>query len=310
VQDYTSLITFVLAVSSASQVELGWDPTVKRLYDGSRAFYEIAVRCNVNDEVTERIYRTSQILSDHSADGLRGRGSRVYKAHLLDTDGKETGDPVAIKDVWLDNDHDREGDIMRAIYDDVSAEDRITLRKYLLTMECHGDVFVNGKQDRTLDQSALGPVADFHLRRTPLAPQRPFTSSVGLAPSVHIRAPLEPSRQYPPKVHYRIVFKEVGTSLYVVRSLANVFQSLRDVINGKNCLILSGCLIDAIVLNSVLEILHKYSWVHRDISPGNIIFYDGGGRLSDFEYAKKTTRLVGDEVPTVCCLTYSFTCFM
>jgi serine/threonine protein kinase len=198
----------------------------------------------------------------------------------------------------------------RAIYDDVSAEDRLTLRKYLLTMECHGDVFANSKQDQTLEQSTLGPVADFHLRRTPLAPQLPFTSSVGLAPSVHIRAPPKLSRQYTQKVHCRIVFKEAGDSLYVVRSLANVFQSLRDVINGRNCLILSECLIYAIVLNSVLEILHKYSWVHRDMSPGNIIFYDGGSRFSDFEYAQKTTRLVDDEVVTVCCLTYPFTRFM
>jgi len=86
-----------------------------------------------------------------------------------------------------------------------------------------------------------------------------------------------------------------------------MFQSLRDVINGKNSRILLGYLIDAIVLNTVLETLHKYLWVHRDISPGNIIFYHGGGRLSDFEYAQKTTGLVDDEVLAVRCLTCLFT---
>jgi hypothetical protein len=105
VQDYTSLITFVLAVSSAHhQVELGWDPTAEHLYDGSCAFYEIAVRCNVNDGVTEQIYCPSQTLLDHSADALCGYGSRVFN-------GKETGDPIAIKDVWVDNNHNGEGDI-------------------------------------------------------------------------------------------------------------------------------------------------------------------------------------------------------
>ena len=52
-QDYTSLVTFVLAVSSATKVQLGWDPTVTRLYDGDRAFYEITVRCVVDNEVIE-----------------------------------------------------------------------------------------------------------------------------------------------------------------------------------------------------------------------------------------------------------------
>jgi hypothetical protein len=82
-----------------------------------------------------------------------------------------------------------------------------------------------------------------------------------------MRAPPESSRKYPQKVHYRIVFKEVGVSLYTLRSLASVFQSLRDTIDGKNCLISSGYFIDTVIPKSVLEILHRYSWVHRDISP-------------------------------------------
>jgi hypothetical protein len=169
-------------------------------------------------------------------------------------------------------------------------------------MGCHDDVFVYHTGP---DAGPICTWSDFHLRRTPLGPQRPFTSSVGLAPSgVHIRAPPEPSPQYPSEVHYRIV----GWDFSVCRPiLGNMFQSLRDVINGKNSRILLGYLIDAIVLNTVLKILHKYLWVHRDISPGNIIFYDGGGRLSDFEYAQKTTGLVDDEVLAVRCLTCLFT---
>jgi serine/threonine protein kinase len=61
---------------------------------------------------------------------------------------------------------------------------------------------------------------------------------------------------------------------------------------------------------TALEILHKYSWVHRDISPGNIFFFNGRGRLSDFESAQKTTRLTDDEALTVQCQIYSFTFFV
>lgn len=96
----------------------------------------------------------------------------------------------------------------------------------------------------------------------------------------HICAPPEQSRVYSSKVHCRIVFKEVGTSLYITRSLANVFRGLRDVIIGENCVIVLGCLIDAVISNPASEILHKYSWVHRDISPGNIMATTESATLS------------------------------
>jgi hypothetical protein len=69
----------VLTVSSARKVEQGWDPTVKRLYDGSRAYYDITVPVNINNEITERIYGTSQRLSDYSADALRGREAEFLR---------------------------------------------------------------------------------------------------------------------------------------------------------------------------------------------------------------------------------------
>jgi Fungal protein kinase len=121
----------VLAVSSASKVELGWDPTVECYYHGSRVYYDITVHSRINNEVTERSYRTSQTLSDRSADALRGRGTRVFKARLLDAEGNETGNPVALKDVWLDNNRDREGDIMEEICNEVSSEDKIKLQQSL-----------------------------------------------------------------------------------------------------------------------------------------------------------------------------------
>ena len=297
-------------MSSASKVELEWDPSIKCYYDGGRSYSDITVHSKTNNEVTERIYRTSQMLSDHCADALRGRGTRVFEARLLDAEGNETGDPVAVKDVWLDNNRDREGDIMEEICNEVSSEDKIKLQQYILTMDCHGDVLIDDEQDQTTHKSTFGATAEFHLRSTSVIPQRTLTSSVGLAPSVHMRAPPTPSCEYHQKIHYRIVFKEVGVSLYRVRSLANVFRSLYDTINGKDYLILLGYIIDAIVPYAALEILHKYSWVHRDISPGNIIFFNGRGRLSDFEYTQKTTRLTDDEGLTVRCQIYSFTFFV
>jgi hypothetical protein len=117
--------------------------------------------------------------------------------------------------------------------------------------------------------------------------------------SIHMDAPPESSHEYPHKSTLQDCVQRV--------SLANMFQRLHDATDGQNCIISLKYLIDAIVPHSVLEILQKYSWVHRNISSRNIIFYNGGGRLSDFECAQKTTRLTDNEVITVQCQVYSFT---
>lgn len=42
---------------------------------------------------------------------------------------------------------------------------------------------------------------------------------------------------------------------------------------------------------TALRLMHKYGWVHRDVSSGNILVVDGVVKISDLEYAKK----MGDE---------------
>jgi hypothetical protein len=91
-------------------------------------------------------------------------------------------------------------------------------------------------------------------------------------PSIHMRArATRPKSQVSAKVHYIIVFKEIGVSLYTVRPLADVCQSLRDIINGEKCL---SNLFETVSLmpsfHSPKYLAYKYSWVHRDISWGNI----------------------------------------
>jgi hypothetical protein len=51
-----------------------------------------------------------------------------------------------------------------------------------------------------------------------------------------------------------------------------------------------------------LQIMHILGYVHRDVSAGNILFWDGAGILSDLEFAKKTSDLTMHEVRTVCAI--------
>ena len=121
-QDHDKLIHIVLSFSYADEAELGWDPTIKRIYSKWEVQYKITVHDEKDGEhgveraVGESVYLTTRILSDFGADGLRCRGTRVFEARLLDGKGDATRDPVAIKDVWVDEDRGREGTIREKLY--------------------------------------------------------------------------------------------------------------------------------------------------------------------------------------------------
>ena len=46
-------------------------------------------------------------------------------------------------------------------------------------------------------------------------------------------------------------------------------------------------------------IMHKYDWVHRDISVANIYVYKDRGLLGDLEYAKKGDDKTDHQLRTV-----------
>lgn len=52
--------------------------------------------------------------------------------------------------------------------------------------------------------------------------------------------------------------------------------------------------------HSALCSLHELGWVHRDISSGNILIFDGGVKLADLEYAKHDGDFSVHGIRTVC----------
>ncbi|KAJ3791689.1 hypothetical protein GGU11DRAFT_86198 [Lentinula aff. detonsa] len=84
------------------------------------------------------------------------------------------------------------------------------------------------------------------------------------------RVVLQETRKIPndQRYHYRIVFKEYATTIYDERSLSNILQALADILIALQC-------------------IHSAGWVHRDISGGNLYYYNHGGLIGDLEYAKK-----------------------
>ncbi|THG93529.1 hypothetical protein EW026_g7729, partial [Hermanssonia centrifuga] len=178
---------------------------MKSLADGR---IEIVVQSE-NDG--EELYRTINLLSDIGSADLIGRGTRVWKAVKV-VNGEEFGEPVALKDSWVDYNRQREGAIHDRIRESIIAIGQAELfTQYFLTVECYGDVLVLDEQDRT---------------------RLPQDHSVSSSPELAATSLSVHTSEYH-QVHHRIVFKEVGLPLSKVTSLLEVFNALGDVVDGK-----------------------------------------------------------------------------
>ncbi|KAJ7178039.1 hypothetical protein C8R46DRAFT_942976 [Mycena filopes] len=78
--------------------------------------------------------------------------------------------------------------------------------------------------------------------------------------------------QRTPRKHYRIVFEEVGVPIDKLSTISEVMYALADATRA-------------------LSLLHRLGLVHRDVSAGNILLFNGVGKLSDLEYMKSFKEL-------------------
>ena len=78
--------------------------------DNTEPRYEVTVRAPTGEETC---YRTIKLLSAAATAHLLGKGTRVWKAVRL-VDGEPTGDPVVLKDSWVDEDRRREEKFKKA----------------------------------------------------------------------------------------------------------------------------------------------------------------------------------------------------
>ncbi|KAJ3558267.1 hypothetical protein NM688_g1024 [Phlebia brevispora] len=257
ITDHQPIVHFFLSMVYAQPEEIGLDPTVVLLEDGEH--YDITV---FSSDAHTRIYRTLDLLSATGLEVLNGRGTRVWRAVALEA-GEEVGEHVALKDTWTDPERQMEGDI----YERIRAAERqeeyqADIDSRLPTIVYHGDVRSRGDNYKGLDctpwfsTDAVGDASHPTTSRRELGRER--------KDHVELFEGVIPER----RVHYRIVFKDVCRSLYQETSLASVFHALSQIILA-------------------LRAMHSSGWVHRDVSPGNILLKaDGNAVLVDVELAK------------------------
>ncbi|EED78584.1 predicted protein [Postia placenta Mad-698-R] len=299
---------FFVAMMYAAEHEAGWDPTMQyvRKKDGSDDELEPDIEgkprldIDVRDQNGTVVrYRTIRWLSDDGANGLRGRGTRVWEVCILSDDGEEGVDRFALKDQYIDAGRQREGMIIEELRNtETDNATRDIIDRSLLTVEHHGDVYVEGMLDHTRNlmtrRGEPNSHFSFKLQQVPEDGVEDTTtaklSKQTLAGVCHYQTPEElrtpPAQKnytYHAKVHYRIVFKEVCKPLREYTSLKDIFYIL---INAAGALIA----------------LHDVGWVHRDMSIGNLLGFVLNGvlhcKLSDLEYAKRMDDRSGHEIRT------------
>lgn len=205
--------------------------------EGKPVQYDIIVRDQKT--TTERTFRTKRMISSIAADTLRGRGTRVWEVMELDSRGKEKGGSTCVlKDVWVDDNREREGNILEAIKK--STEEKSDPKEWLnglktlfLTTVVHGDVHVNSRVDKTR-QWALPLILDLlPLKNDPEEDTKGkghLTPVGGMGMKSGSR---QPAMQYfTTKCHHRIVFKEVGKTIREVGSLREAFTYIQQAVLG------------------------------------------------------------------------------
>ncbi len=168
--------------------------------------YDIKVQTHDGEEV---IYRTVMLLSDSGAQSLHGRGTRVWKVMRV-KDGEAFGDPVVLKDSWVDLDGPREGAILQEICGMAASEpvDK-TLSDALLTVECYGDVVIDGDSDRYIDRTT-------RMNLSELPAHGSDTDAAAIKLLLHCHH----------KMHHRVVFKEICKTIHQLPSYHDKFRAL------------------------------------------------------------------------------------
>ncbi|KAK7433989.1 hypothetical protein VKT23_020453 [Stygiomarasmius scandens] len=307
-QDLHTVVHMFVSVAFADEVQLGWDPTIRlneaETAERSHRVYDI--------DFDGKTYTTEAILAEHSAEGLLGRGTRVWR--VKEKGSSNESKSFVLKDAWINTNDDtaQKGDdgtvrgrlSEEQIYNEIKKDienlpDRVRAlelfkRHVMMPRSRVVRVLQDGREqdDNTFRLLLRGCTTFLDLKKVVILNKRkqltdPKSQSIGTSavslPTDSQRrlgfgAPARPARS---KRHERNLYDQIATTLYDETSLMNIFKALGDTVK-------------------VLKVIHAAGWVHRDISVNNLYWsQDGFGLLSDLEYAKrKIDAVVHDDVRT------------
>jgi hypothetical protein len=143
-----------------------------------------------------------------------------------------------LKDIWIDSDRTREGDILAQLQSEANTEDKKLVEKYFLTTLCHGDVWMapnlpDDTKNGLMRGLKITTDSVFQLQRKQLMLEKRETTTGSEALRAISRLPVpHPNLKYGHKTHYRIVFKEKGTTVDLIPSLPDVMTIFTETVAG------------------------------------------------------------------------------
>ncbi|EAU89819.2 other/FunK1 protein kinase [Coprinopsis cinerea okayama7 len=255
-----ALVRLLVALFLAKEEQLGYDPLVTRLSDGSYV-YELPPD---GERPSSVYYRTVALLSQYHSPSLTGRRARVWRVKQVvsPTDPRRVHGTIdrVLKDVLLDATMKTEAEIQQQLFHDIDAfsqdanwRNRDILKEFdQTTIDSIAEALEGGNFRRY-----FSTIVDKHID---------FLSSTLSSPSSPVTSPRNRRCLF--------VYEYFCTPLYSVPTLGEVF----DIV--KQCL-------------TALRLMFCAGWVHRDVSPGNILAVrqtPGSPwrvQLSDLEFARR-----------------------
>ncbi|KAF9520925.1 hypothetical protein BS47DRAFT_1481235 [Hydnum rufescens UP504] len=234
------LVRIFLGIALSPADRLGYDPTMARVESGDgdgKYCYDITVH---DRSGKERIFRTKDEISTYGADAdVDPEGKRLY----------------ALKDTWVNADRTREGDTLKILRERLIERKEIDGLNHLLTEVASGDVDVRNRADNTgasiqngrlftvdsIVKTCSGSDGVGRIEEMPARGSKQSASSVDNVPNIdpppaegglRIGQVLEEHR-----VHYRIVFEEIGTPIHQLRTFSEIFVALRDAVFARGLLV-------------------------------------------------------------------------
>src|ERR1700761_2089504 len=226
----------ISSLAFASTTDLGWDPSIRFKLAVPSPTYDIDVQGLDGVLVT---HTDCQVISDFGANAMQGRATRVFAS--------ATGN--VIKDVWVENDREREGDILMSVRERLKGLEGVTEQgaNLFLTPIGHGDVSIDEKLDQTKDfggPPSLDPIRFLfihqgsHLEEHKREEDPKGSVGESPVPTRDTRGPMGIYRSrfayIRNRVHYRIAFGEQGVELWKVDNLRDHFQCLINATRGKS----------------------------------------------------------------------------
>ncbi|KAI0656469.1 hypothetical protein C8Q70DRAFT_935688 [Cubamyces menziesii] len=294
--DVRAVVSALSALIFSTVEDLGYDTNIRRIIEWDQETRQDQIRYVYR--LDDRFFKTVKCRNEYDGLYIAGRATRVWEvvevASFNNTALLPNTQRMILRDVWLEQGSDTEREIQDKIFQrcdelgrkfppendrrlhDVDDATR-TLLHQRLKDGSYKELFLTIKADyrgATSKPRAEGftpaPNIFFECVYSNQEAKRHgsdavSTSSTAAVPS---RLKVEVPREYKPKQRNFVVYEEVCSALHELDDIYDVVQALLDAVLA-------------------LQILFLISWIHRDVSSGNILFFRGRGKLSDLEYAKE-----------------------